>query len=111
MAVRVTVAGWEYHGAALWAAVADGAQGAIMAPTEILAEQHARSFEKMFAGLARPGSDRPVRIGLLTGRQRKAERDETLAALAAGAPLSGIIFIKMPFGVKICRRLLSWSAA
>lgn len=70
--------------AALWAAVADGAQGAIMAPTEILAEQHARSLEKMFAGLARPGTDHPVRIGLLTGRQRKAERDETLAALAAG---------------------------
>ena len=70
--------------AALWTAVANGTQGAIMAPTEILAEQHARSFEKMFAGLKRPGTDEPVRVALLTGRQRKAERDDLLAALAEG---------------------------
>ena len=70
--------------AALWIAVANGTQGAIMAPTEILAEQHARSFEKMFACLARPGTEEPVRVALLTGRQRKSERDDLLAALAAG---------------------------
>ncbi|HEX9116450.1 MAG TPA: ATP-dependent DNA helicase RecG [Anaerolineae bacterium] len=70
--------------AALWLAVANGAQGAIMAPTEILAEQHARGFEKFFEGLTRPGSDQPLRVALLTGRQRKAEREETLAALSAG---------------------------
>ncbi len=38
--------------AALWLAVANGTQGAIMAPTEILAEQHARSFGRMFDGPA-----------------------------------------------------------
>lgn len=70
--------------AALWVAVANGAQGAIMAPTEILAEQHARSFGRMFADLRHPAAGRPVRVVLLTGSLRAAERDEALAAIAAG---------------------------
>jgi len=70
--------------AALWAAVANGAQGAIMAPTEILAEQHARSFGRMFDGLVHPALGRPIRVVTLTGSLRAAERAEALAALAAG---------------------------
>ncbi len=70
--------------AALWAAVANGTQGAIMAPTEILAEQHARAFGRMFEGLTHPLLNRPVRVALLTGSQRTGERAEALAALAAG---------------------------
>ncbi len=70
--------------AALWVAVANGTQGAIMAPTEILAEQHARSFGAMLAGLAHPVAGRPVRIQLFTGSMRRAEREAALAALAAG---------------------------
>lgn len=70
--------------AALWVAVANGAQGAIMAPTEILAEQHANAFGRMFADLKHPQARRPVRVALLTGSLRPAEREETLAALAAG---------------------------
>ena len=70
--------------AALWLAVANGAQGAIMAPTEILAEQHARSFGKLFANLPHPHADRPVKVVLLTGAMRGAERADALAALAAG---------------------------
>ena len=70
--------------AALWLAVANGTQGAIMAPTEILAEQHARSFGKMFESLPHPSADRPVQVVLLTGAMRGAERAEALAALAAG---------------------------
>ena len=53
--------------AALWLAVANGAQGAIMAPTEILAEQHARSFGRLFENLRHPHADRPVKVVLLTG--------------------------------------------
>ena len=70
--------------AALWAAVANSAQGAIMAPTEILAEQHARSFGRMFANLQHPRAGRPVRVVLLTGTMRAGEREEALAALASG---------------------------
>ena len=71
--------------AALWIAVANGCQGAIMAPTEILAEQHARSFGALFAGLTHPRFGRPIRVALFTGSQRRAEREEALAALTAGA--------------------------
>ena len=70
--------------AALWLAVASGTQGAIMAPTEILAEQHARSFGKMFENLPHPRAGRPVKVVLLTGAMRSAERADALAALAAG---------------------------
>jgi ATP-dependent DNA helicase RecG len=70
--------------AALWLAVANGSQGAIMAPTEILAEQHARSFGKLFAGLMAPGAGVPVRVVLLTGSQSASERDEALATIASG---------------------------
>jgi ATP-dependent DNA helicase RecG len=70
--------------AALWIAVANAAQGAIMAPTEILAEQHSRSFGALFAGLSHPLAGRPVRVALLTGSTPRAEREEALAALAAG---------------------------
>ncbi len=70
--------------AALWFAVAEGAQGAIMAPTEILAEQHARSFGRMFEGLRHPLADRPVRVVLLTGSMRAGEREDALAAIVSG---------------------------
>ncbi|MGQ9766432.1 MAG: ATP-dependent DNA helicase RecG [Anaerolineae bacterium] len=70
--------------AALWFAVADGKQGAIMAPTEILAEQHARSFGRLFERLRHPLKNRPVRVVLLTGSLRSAERDQALAAIAGG---------------------------
>ena len=68
----------------LWVAVANGAQGAILAPTEILAEQHARSFGRMFADLAHPVSGRPIRVALFTGHMRRQERETALAELANG---------------------------
>jgi ATP-dependent DNA helicase RecG len=70
--------------AALWVAVANGTQGAILAPTEILAEQHARSFGRMFAGLTHPTAERPVRVALFTGHMRRQERETALAELANG---------------------------
>jgi ATP-dependent DNA helicase RecG len=70
--------------AALWVAVANGAQAAILAPTEILAEQHARSFGRMFADITHPATGRPVRIAILTGHMRGQERETTLAELANG---------------------------
>ena len=53
-----------------------GRQAAMMAPTEVLARQH---FERM-APLAEKAG---LRIALMTGRDRAADRRDTLAALAA----------------------------
>jgi len=58
-------------------AVAGGYQGALMAPTEILAEQHYLSLQKMLAGL-------PIKIALLKSSMQKQEKEEALTAIAAG---------------------------
>src|ERR687894_345940 len=63
--------------AALLTAVESGGQGAIMAPTEVLAEQH---FLSMSAALA----DLPLNVVLLTGSQGAAERREALRRVEAG---------------------------
>ncbi len=62
---------------ALLDAVEAGAQGAFMAPTEILARQHIAALEP----LARAAG---VRMALLTGREKGAPREALLKALAAG---------------------------
>ena len=56
-------------------------QTAFMAPTELLAEQHERSLERLYAEL--PEADRPA-IALLTGSTRAKRRREIDAALSAG---------------------------
>ncbi len=70
--------------AAMWAAVCNGAQAAIMAPTEILAEQHYRKLLEQFAQLTHPLQDRPVQVALLTGSVSGKKREALLDALAAG---------------------------
>ncbi|MEP7132477.1 MAG: ATP-dependent DNA helicase RecG [Acidobacteriota bacterium] len=64
-------------GLAFLLAAKNGVQGALMAPTEILAEQHAESLARW---MERAGA----RLGLLTGRVRGRERRELLAALDRG---------------------------
>ncbi|WP_162924519.1 ATP-dependent DNA helicase RecG [Rubrobacter indicoceani] len=63
--------------AALLTAVESGGQGAIMAPTEVLAEQHFISFTKDL-------EDLPVKVVLLTGSQGAKERRKNLEAVASG---------------------------
>ncbi len=63
---------------ALLAAVEAGCQGALMAPTEILARQHLASLEALWP--RRPACG----WRLLTGRERGAQRAATLGELAAG---------------------------
>ena len=60
-----------------WLAAKNGRQCALMAPTELLAEQHFRSLAPLLeqAGL---------RVGLLTGAVKGKARKELLAALTAG---------------------------
>jgi ATP-dependent DNA helicase RecG len=63
---------------ALLIAVEAGGQGVMMAPTEILARQH-------HEGLAPLAAAAGVRLDLLTGRDKGAERAAKLHALATGA--------------------------
>ncbi len=70
--------------AAMWAAVCNGAQAAIMAPTEILAEQHYRKLNEQFAQLSHPINGWPLRVQLLTGSVTGKKRETLLAALATG---------------------------
>ncbi|GAA3407032.1 ATP-dependent DNA helicase RecG [Paenibacillus hodogayensis] len=63
--------------AALFATVRAGCQGALMVPTEILAEQHKKSLDKLFEPYG-------VQVGLLTGSATDRQRRETLAALHMG---------------------------
>ncbi|MGP9041146.1 ATP-dependent DNA helicase RecG [Cytobacillus kochii] len=61
----------------LFAANSAGYQGALMVPTEILAEQHAESLAMMFA-------NDPIRIERLTSSVKGKKRRELLAELEAG---------------------------
>jgi ATP-dependent DNA helicase RecG len=65
-------------------AVAAGRQAALMAPTEILAEQHYRTIVASLADTGALGLDRPVSVVLLTGSLRRVERREVYTALASG---------------------------
>ena len=63
---------------AVWLAAGAGYQSALMAPTEVLAEQHFRSL----SALLEPAG---VRVGLLTGSLTPANKRKVRQALAAGA--------------------------
>ncbi|WP_342565873.1 ATP-dependent DNA helicase RecG [Paenibacillus sp. FSL R7-0345] len=62
---------------ALYASVKSGFQGALMVPTEILAEQHMRSLTKMLEPFG-------ITVGLLTGSVNGRKRKDLLASLQMG---------------------------
>ncbi len=62
---------------AMFVAVRNGYQAALLAPTEVLAEQHKRVISRLL-------SRYPVRVELLTGSVRGAARREILEAFANG---------------------------
>ncbi|OWK29311.1 ATP-dependent DNA helicase RecG [Sphingomonas dokdonensis] len=62
---------------ALLIAVEAGTQGALLAPTEILARQHYDTLRETLAGL-------PVNIAVLTGRDKGRAREGVLMGLADG---------------------------
>ena len=63
---------------ALLIAVEAGAQGALLAPTEILARQHFETLSRQLTGLG-------VNVAILTGREKGRARDSTLMGLADGS--------------------------
>ena len=62
--------------AAIWACIRSGYQAALLAPTEILASQHAENLNRMLAPFG-------MRVALLTGGMKAAARRTTLAAIRA----------------------------
>ena len=62
--------------AAIWACIRSGYQAALLAPTEILASQHAENLNRMLAPFG-------MRVALLTGGMKAAARRGTLAAIRA----------------------------
>lgn len=62
---------------AMYAAMENGYQTVLMAPTEILAEQHARNATRLFANT-------PYRVALLTGRMKAAQKRDVREAIARG---------------------------
>jgi ATP-dependent DNA helicase RecG len=63
---------------ALLIAVEAGAQGALLAPTEILARQHFETLSRQLAGVG-------VNVAVLTGRDKGRAREATLMGLANGS--------------------------
>ena len=78
---------------AMLAVVDSGGQAALLAPTEVLAAQHVRTFEKLLGPLAHAGMlDSPqsaTHITLITGSQNAAARKDALSLAASGE--AGII--------------------
>ncbi len=74
---------------AMLTAVQGQHQGALMAPTEVLAEQHVAAVRQMLEGVTVPAhnlfGDRPLRVELLTNRVTGNERRDVLAGLADGS--------------------------
>jgi ATP-dependent DNA helicase RecG len=67
----------------------NGGQVALLAPTEVLAGQHIRTFKKLLGDLGDGGmlggSELSTRITLLTGSQNAAARREALSEIKSGA--------------------------
>lgn len=68
---------------AMWIAGANGIQSAMLAPTQILAEQHHRGVSRLLEGLHRPDGQ-PLQVALLTGRVIGNDREQILAGLRSG---------------------------
>ncbi|MEJ0012718.1 MAG: ATP-dependent DNA helicase RecG [Bauldia sp.] len=60
------------------AVIEAGGQAAIMAPTELLVRQHARTIQPLADAAG-------IRIAVLTGRERGKDRDDIIAGLADGS--------------------------
>jgi ATP-dependent DNA helicase RecG len=88
--------------AGLLMAAANGLQGVLMAPTEILAEQHHRTLSRLLEPFG-------IQVALLTGSQRQRERASARAAVESGEALvavgthaliqEGVTFARLGFAI------------
>ncbi len=78
---------------AMLAVVDSGGQAALLAPTEVLAQQHFRTLSTLLGNLAQGGmlggSECATQVTLITGSQNAASRKDALALAASGQ--AGII--------------------
>ncbi|RKY99217.1 MAG: ATP-dependent DNA helicase RecG, partial [Ignavibacteriae bacterium] len=63
---------------AMLIAIDNGFQAALMAPTEILADQHTKNIVEMMKKLKKAGNSKEIKVTLLLGGQKKSERDKHL---------------------------------
>jgi ATP-dependent DNA helicase RecG len=73
---------------AMLAVVDSGGQAALLAPTEVLAQQHARSIDALLGPLGRQGeldsADQATRVALVTGSMGTVARRKTLLDIGVG---------------------------
>jgi ATP-dependent DNA helicase RecG len=73
---------------AMLSVIDSGGQAALLAPTEVLAAQHVRTFEKLLGTLGHGGMlgapEHATQVTLITGSQSAAARKEALALAASG---------------------------
>lgn len=73
---------------AMLAIIDSGGQAALLAPTEVLAQQHYKNFQKLLGDLAMKGmlgtADVSTRIALLTGSTSSDERIQIISATRSG---------------------------
>lgn len=78
---------------AMLAVVDSGGQAALLAPTEVLAQQHLRTLETLLGPLAQGGmlggAEHATQVTLITGSQNAPARKEALALAASGS--TGIV--------------------
>jgi ATP-dependent DNA helicase RecG len=73
---------------AMLAVIDSGGQAALLAPTEVLAQQHLRTVENLLGALGHGGmlggAEHATQVTLITGSQNTAARKEALALAASG---------------------------